>query len=71
MAQHESSSIRLTRRGALLGGAALGVAALASRLPEAALAFRIDNCSLTRIERHDGAGAGHGFQVVTVNQRPI
>jgi alpha-ribazole phosphatase len=46
-------------------------AALADALdlaPEAALAFRIDNCSLTRIERHDGAGAGHGFHVVSVNQ---
>jgi alpha-ribazole phosphatase len=49
-------------------------AALAAALdlaPEAALAFRIDNCSLTRIERHDGAGTGHGFQVVTVNQKPV
>jgi alpha-ribazole phosphatase len=48
-------------------------AALAAALdlaPEAALAFRIDNCSLTRIERHDGAGTGHGFQVVTVNHKP-
>jgi alpha-ribazole phosphatase len=48
-------------------------AALAAALdlaPEAALACRIDNCSLTRIERHDGPGAGHGFQVMTVNQKP-
>jgi alpha-ribazole phosphatase len=48
-------------------------AALAAALdlaPEAALAFHIDNCSLTRIERHDGRGTGHGFRVVTVNQKP-
>ena len=38
--------------------------------PEAALAFSVDNCSLTRIERFDGPGQGHGWRVVTVNQPP-
>jgi broad specificity phosphatase PhoE len=48
-------------------------AALAEALdlaPEAALAFSIDNLSLTRIESFDGPGAGHGWRVVTVNQAP-
>jgi alpha-ribazole phosphatase len=48
-------------------------AALAEALdlsPEAALAFSIDNLSLTRIERFDGPGVGHGWRVATVNQRP-
>jgi broad specificity phosphatase PhoE len=48
-------------------------AALAGALdlaPEAALAFSIDNLSLTRIERFDGPGAGHGWRVVSVNQPP-
>ena len=39
MAQHETTPIRLSRRDALLAGAALGIAALAGRFPEAALAF--------------------------------
>ncbi len=34
---------------------------------EAALAFAIENCSLTRIDRVDGPGLGHGWRVVTVN----
>ena len=48
-------------------------AALAEALdlaPEAALAFSCNNLSLTRIERFDGPGAGHGWRVVTVNQPP-
>lgn len=47
-------------------------AALAEALelhPETALAFAIDNLSLTRLERYDGAGVGHGWKVVAVNQR--
>jgi alpha-ribazole phosphatase len=36
--------------------------------PEAALAFSIDCCSLTRIDRVDGPGLGHGWRVVTVNR---
>jgi len=36
-------------------------AALALGLdPEAALAFTIENCSITRIDHIDGAGMGHG-----------
>jgi alpha-ribazole phosphatase len=38
--------------------------------PEAALAFSIDNCSVTRIDRVDGPGMGHGWRVVTVNRPP-
>ncbi|HEY0524400.1 MAG TPA: histidine phosphatase family protein [Stellaceae bacterium] len=48
-------------------------AALAEALdlsPEAALAFTIDNCSLTRLERFDGAGEGHGWRVAAVNLLP-
>jgi broad specificity phosphatase PhoE len=48
-------------------------AALAEALelsPEAALAFSVTNLSLTRIERFDGNGMGHGWRVVAVNQPP-
>ena len=38
--------------------------------PEAALAISIDNCSITRIDRIDGPGLGHGWRVVTVNRPP-
>jgi broad specificity phosphatase PhoE len=38
--------------------------------PEAALAFTIENCSITRIDHIDGAGMGHGWRVVTVNRPP-
>jgi alpha-ribazole phosphatase len=38
--------------------------------PEPALAFSIDNCSITRIDRIDGPGMGHGWRVVTVNRPP-
>ena len=39
MAQHDTTPIRLSRRDTLRAGAALGMAALASRFPEAAFAF--------------------------------
>ena len=48
-------------------------AALAEALelsPEAALAFAVDNLSLTRLERFDGPGVGHGWRIVSVNQPP-
>ena len=48
-------------------------AALAEALdltPEAALAFTIDNLSLTRLERFDGPGVGHGWRVAGVNEHP-
>jgi broad specificity phosphatase PhoE len=48
-------------------------AALAEALdltPEAALAFSIENLSLTRLERFDGPGVGHGWRAVTVNRLP-
>lgn len=51
-----------TIRAAL--GHALGLS------PEAALAFQVANCSLTRIDRIAGPGAGHGWRVATVNQMP-
>ena len=38
--------------------------------PEAALAFTIENCSITRIDRIDGPGMGRGWRVVTVNRPP-
>jgi broad specificity phosphatase PhoE len=38
--------------------------------PEAALAFTIENCSITRIDRIDGPGMGHGWRVVRVNEPP-
>ncbi len=51
------------------GGTIRAALALALSLdPEAALAFSIDNCSLTRIDRIDGPGMGHGWRVVTVNR---
>ena len=44
-------------------------AALALALdPEAALAFTIENCSFTRINRIDGPSMGHGWRVVRVNE---
>lgn len=49
-------------------------AALAEALelnPETALAFTIDNCSVTHIERHRGPGHGHPWRVVSVNQSPV
>jgi alpha-ribazole phosphatase len=66
-AEHESRDIIAVTHGGTIR------AALAEALelsPEAALAFSIDNLSLTRIERFDGPGVGHGWRVVTVNQRP-
>lgn len=39
--------------------------------PETALAFAIDNLSLTRLERYDGPGVGHGWKVVGVNQKAV
>jgi alpha-ribazole phosphatase len=51
------------------GGTIRAALALALDLrPEAALAFTIENCSITRIDRIDGAGMGHGWRVVRVNQ---
>ncbi len=35
--------------------------------PETALAFSIDNVSLTRLEHVDGPGLGHGWRVAVVN----
>jgi len=51
------------------GGTIRAALAIALGLePEAALAFSIENCSLTRIDRIDGPGMGHGWRVVTVNR---
>jgi alpha-ribazole phosphatase len=50
------------------GGTIRAVLALALGLePEAALAFTIENCSITRVDHIDGPGMGHGWHVVTVN----
>ncbi|MBV9376349.1 MAG: histidine phosphatase family protein [Alphaproteobacteria bacterium] len=38
--------------------------------PEAALAFTIQNCSITRIDRIEGSSMGHGWCVVGVNRPP-
>jgi alpha-ribazole phosphatase len=38
--------------------------------PETALAFTIDNLSLTRIDRFDGPELGHGWRVVCANHAP-
>jgi alpha-ribazole phosphatase len=51
------------------GGTIRAALALALGLgPEASLAFTIENCSITRIDRIDGPGMGHGWCVVTVNR---
>jgi alpha-ribazole phosphatase len=51
------------------GGTIRAALALALDLdPEAALAFTIENCSITRIDRIDGPGIGHGWRVVHVNR---
>jgi hypothetical protein len=39
--------------------------------PETALAFSIDNLSLTRIDHIPGPGLGHGWRIGTVNQPPL
>jgi len=53
------------------GGTIRAALALALDLdPEAALAFTIENCSITRIDRIDGPGMGHGWRVVRVNKPP-
>jgi len=53
------------------GGTIRSALALALGLdPEASLAFTIENCSITRIDRIDGPGMGHGWRVVTVNRPP-
>jgi alpha-ribazole phosphatase len=53
------------------GGTIRAALALALGLdPEASLAFTIENCSITRIDRIDGPGMGHGWRVVTVNRLP-
>ena len=48
--------------------AALGLAL--NLAPENALAFAIDNWSLTRIEHFPEPGGAHGWRVVTANQPP-
>ena len=53
------------------GGTIRAALAMALGLdPEACLAFTIENCSITRIDRVDGPGMGHGWRVVTVNRPP-
>jgi broad specificity phosphatase PhoE len=53
------------------GGTIRAALALALGLePEAALAFTIENCSVTRIDHIDGPGVGHGWRITTVNRPP-
>ena len=53
------------------GGTIRAALALALGLdPEAALAFMIENCSITRLDHIEGPGMGHGWRVVAVNRPP-
>jgi len=53
------------------GGVIRAALALALGLaPETALAFAVDNLSLTRIEHFPEPGGAHGWRVVTANQPP-
>jgi broad specificity phosphatase PhoE len=53
------------------GGTIRAALALALGLePEAALAFSIGNCSITRIDHVAGPGTGHGWRVAGVNLPP-
>jgi len=53
------------------GGTIRAALALALNLaPEHALAFAIDNTSLTRVEQFAEPGGAHGWRVVAVNQPP-
>jgi broad specificity phosphatase PhoE len=54
------------------GGTIRAALALALELPpETALAFTIDNLSLTRLDHIPGPGVGHGWRVGVVNQPPV
>lgn len=54
------------------GGTIRAALALALDLaPESALAFTIDNLSLTRIDHISGPGRGHRWRVGVVNQPPL
>lgn len=54
------------------GGSIRAALAMALGLqPEAALALSIDTLSLTRLDRIDGPGAGHGWRVGAVNLPPL
>lgn len=66
-ARHEGGDIVAVAHGGSIRAAlacALGLA------PERALAFSIDNLSITRIDRVDGPAAGGAWRVVSVN-RPV
>jgi len=53
------------------GGTIRAALALALGLePEAALAFTIENCPITRIDHVNGPGVGNDWRVVTVNRLP-
>ncbi|MDY0881407.1 histidine phosphatase family protein [Dongia soli] len=53
------------------GGAIRAALAVALELdPERALGFSIDTCSITRIDRIDGAGEGASWRIVAVNRHP-
>ncbi|HEY0442360.1 MAG TPA: histidine phosphatase family protein, partial [Xanthobacteraceae bacterium] len=65
--EHEGRDIIAVAHGGTIRAALAEALELA---PEAALAFSIENLSLTRSERFDGGGLGHGWRVVGVNQPP-
>jgi len=64
-AKHDGQDVIAVAHGGTIR-AALGLALGLD--PEACLAFSIENCSITRIDRIDGPGMGHGWRVVTVNR---
>lgn len=66
-AQHAGRDIVAVAHGGTIRAALAEALELA---PEAALAFAIENLSVTRIERFDGGGLGHGWRVISVNRPP-
>jgi alpha-ribazole phosphatase len=65
--QHLGDDLVAVTHGGVIRSA-LGVAL--DLVPETALAFAIDNLSLTVIERFSGAGRSHEWRVVTANRPP-
>ena len=64
-AQHEGGNIVAVAHGGSIRAALAFALDLA---PERALAFSIDNLSITRIDRVDGPAAGGAWRVVSVNR---
>lgn len=64
-AQHEGGDIVVVAHGGTIRAA---LACALDLAPERALAFSIDNLSITRIDRVDGPAAGGAWRVVSVNR---